>query len=142
MYATLFSSYPKNGKIIFKYQVFGTPEELANYKALQGSFLRYTDDDETKPPLWFTPTCTGKRVELKVSSKGKIYPDNGELNALQSLAQHLQGPIGDALGAELAKQLLAEMRGAGKSQPATTTAPVTAEAEQAPEQPAEPADTF
>ncbi len=137
MNGTLIGSYPKNGKTIFKYAVKGTAEEIENFKALQGQFLRFQDDDATKAPLWFTPTCTGKFVELKVSAKGTVFPDNGQLNALKSLANHMQGPIGDAIGAELAKKLIAEMQ----FTQATQSAPVQDKPEPLAQQD-EPVDKF
>ena len=54
MKATYLRQYvkPETGNTVYVYTVDGTPEELAQYKSVQGS--NYIEDRETGSVLWFT----------------------------------------------------------------------------------------
>src|ERR1700760_4787450 len=63
--------YKKNDKLVFRYNVSGTPEALAEYKRIQGEF--YREDSLTKTPLFFTPRGIGNEGVIKVTSDGKDF---------------------------------------------------------------------
>lgn len=106
-------SYRKQGTgtLVFRYKVTGSEAELQAFKDAQGEFYR---EDEDKTPLWFSSRNCGKRTELCVSSKGKIFADMSELDAAANLAAQYGGNFGQELARLAASQLF------GKSQPSAT----------------------
>lgn len=72
------------GSLTFVYDVSGTPEELAAYKATKKEFYR---ENEAKAPLFFTQTFAGKECDMKASAKtGNFYPEINELAVLAEAA--------------------------------------------------------
>jgi hypothetical protein len=110
-------SYPKGDKTQFVYTVDGTPEEIAKYKALQGTFLR--EDDATGKPLYFTSQAvTGDTGTLKFNTKGDgVYVDRSAIAKQNSLVAQYPGKIGDALASQIASEIL------GGKKPVVATAP-------------------
>lgn len=97
------------GRMVFRYKVSGTKDELKAYKQAQGgdgpkSNYRETDDGK-KTPLWFTVNVLPKQVTLGISrNSGKVFADNSELQRLQLLSEqypNLAPEINKQMGAIL-----------------------------------------
>jgi hypothetical protein len=86
MKATSIRQYRKRetGKMVFVYQVSGTPEELAAYKTAKGE--HYREDKDTKAILMFSNRYTGKSVDLIKTEKGDYVPDTTEFDQLANLS--------------------------------------------------------
>ena len=95
----------KNGNRTFRYAVTGTPEQLAAFKEAMGEF--YLVDETTGEVIWRTTRYAGEEVKLEISRNGRVYVDNSEIEKLKSLAAQHDGPVGDAIAAQIAKQLIA-----------------------------------
>jgi hypothetical protein len=112
------SSYrSQKGNTTFRYEVSGTPEQIEEYKAVQGEFFR--EDTTTGKPLWFTTRFCGNSGTLILAGKegAKRYvPDMSAFEKADSLAKQ----FGGSLGNELAKHAAAELLG-------TKPAPVPAD---------------
>lgn len=96
----------RNGNVVFRYKVSGSPESMQAYADAQGSFL--TIDDVTGDTLWFTTRFAGDRATVVVTDKGKIYADMTEFHKQASLAKQ----FGGNLGQELAKVAASKLTGA------------------------------
>ena len=71
--------------LVFRYIVTGTPEELADYKAVKGAFVR---EDTQKNILFFTTRGIGQEGQLRKTSDGKDYVvDDTEEAMFASLAK-------------------------------------------------------
>lgn len=81
----------KGGKTIgFKYEVTGSEQEIAQFKAVQGENFR--EDTVTGKPLYFARNgYEGKVVELEIakSSEGvdQVYPKTSRLQTLKKLIE-------------------------------------------------------
>lgn len=86
MKATSIRQYRKRetGKMVFVYNVTGTPEEMAEYKKAKGDF--YREDKDTKQVLMFSNRFTGKSVDLIKTEKGEYVADTTEFDQLANLA--------------------------------------------------------
>lgn len=104
------SSYTRADKTkMFVYLVSGKKDALEAYAEYQGDYKRHQDDDETKPMLYFTKKYAGNTAILDEGENG-WYLNTEEQDKLASLlAQHAGTPMGDALAAQLAAKLLAEV---------------------------------
>lgn len=76
--ATLHGYYRKNGRVIYRFLVNGSKEELAAYEQAQGTNLRTYENPEdandklTGTPLYFSPRPIGKQVDLEITANGKV----------------------------------------------------------------------
>ena len=86
--------------LVFVYNVSGTPEELAAYKASKAE--HYREDTTTKVPLYFTQECIGKEAELIKSAKGQFFPDTSSMDTFASIEKRY--------GTTIAKEKIAEMK--------------------------------
>lgn len=89
----------RNGNTTFVYNVEGTPEELADYKAAKKTF--YREDEKTKTPLFFSTEALGGSAELVKTSKGDFVADRTKERIFKSLE--------DQYGTTQAKEMATEM---------------------------------
>jgi hypothetical protein len=96
-------NYRKLGKngvpfTVFRYTVTGSPEEMEQYKSIQGD--NYRADEKTGKPLWFTTRYISDNVSLIITSgdEPKIVADDADFAKIQSLVQ--------SYGADVAKLVL------------------------------------
>jgi hypothetical protein len=72
---TLHPTSPKyvnaKGNVVFRYNVSGTPEALAEYKLIKGEF--YREDEKTKTPLLFTTRGIGAEGTILKTADNKDY---------------------------------------------------------------------
>jgi hypothetical protein len=112
----------QSGKTVFVYLVSGKAGDLESYKEYCGDNIRHEDDDESKPPLYFTTQFAGESATLAPNQEGnKYYVDRSEDDKINSLIeQHAGSALGVALAQAKAQELINAMR---KSTP--VAAPVT-----------------
>lgn len=107
----------------FRYKVVGTPDELAQFEAVQGVNNVISDEGDT---LWFSRNYVGEQAEL-IFTQGevqRIAVENSENAKLQSLVeQNGDSKIADALAQIAAQRLVAQVF-AGKGVQAPTEPPV------------------
>lgn len=96
----------KKGNDTFVYELSGTPEAIAAYKEAQGENLRHTDDDPSKPCLFFT-TRVGATpvVEIVASRSGNYFIDNSKMKMAANLAAQNGGNLGQAIAAQYASTM-------------------------------------
>jgi len=86
--------YPKNGSAVYRYQVVGTPVEIADYISKQ---TQATYQEGTNIPLLFSHKPLGCECELRLSRDGNQYfPKDDEMLMMVSTAKSL-GASGDGL---------------------------------------------
>ncbi len=98
MKATYQRQYRKSGtgNLVFVYNVSGTPEQLAAFKAAKGAHYK---EDENKVPLFFCTRYAGKVVELReTKDKTNWVADTSELDQMKSLV--------DQYGIDIAMQIM------------------------------------
>jgi len=79
------------GTIGFKYEVTGTAEEIAAYKAAKGTF--YREDEKTGKPLHFAANgYEGQSRELDVTETGVFVKDN-RVSIVKNLIRSTSDPI-------------------------------------------------
>jgi len=93
----------KAGNKVFVYEVTGTQEELAKFKAAQGENYRET---EAGVALWFTTRSVGNSGKLIITTNGKVVPDMSAFDQAASLAKQYGGNLGEELAKAAAAQLL------------------------------------
>lgn len=110
----------KNGQptTVFVYGVTGTDEQVAAYKAAQGTNYRESDAGE---PLWFSTRCVGNSGSLITTQKGTYAPDMSAFDQAASLATQYGGNLGQELAKNAASILFA-----GASAPVSVAAPASA----------------
>lgn len=96
----------KNGHKVFTYEVTGTPEQLAAYKAIQGEYHR--TDLITGRDLFFTTKYFGDSGNLIITTNNRVIPDTSEFDKLASLASQYGGNLGQALANAGAAKLLGQ----------------------------------
>jgi len=103
--ATFDGNYRKKdtGKLMSRYVVSGTKEELEKYAASQGNFLRV---DEKKGPLYFSQDFLGKSVPLGFTQDGRVYADTSEMENAASVAARFGGNLGQAIADAAAAKFL------------------------------------
>jgi hypothetical protein len=106
----------KNGNKVFVYQVTGSKEDLAKFKAAQGENYRET---EAGVALWFTTRSCGNSGKLIITTNGKVVPDMSAFDQAASLAKQFGGNLGE----ELAKIAAAQLLGGANTTPVAVTAP-------------------
>lgn len=126
MKATYLRQYIKQetGNTVYVYTVDGTPEELAQFKSVQGS--NYIEDRETGSVLWFTTKFAMNKCTLMFNQDGtKVFADMSEIDRLTNIANQTGGVV----GVEIAKQVAAMILGnaTGKA--------LTPQAQPAPQEP-------
>jgi len=115
MKGKLFDMYvSKQGNDVFKYEVTGTPEEIAQYKAVYP--VDYTRE-ETGNPIYFSTRNGGKNVELtitkntnKVIIKSNI-GERGLLSVIKDADRSGNTLYAQALATGLAQATIAKMLG-------------------------------
>ena len=111
----------EDGEQKIKYYVFGDAEGLKAFKKAQGEYYWELPDDRKcldgtdapkGTPVWNTVGEKGDIVKLIITSKGQVWADNTKLKRMLSLSQQHAGTnIGNAIDAEIAKQLLGNLSG-------------------------------
>lgn len=100
----------RNNRTFFVYILSGTPEELAQYKAIKGEYYREGDNaskpEEFGKPLWFALDYYGEECIAKISKNNNVYADTSEMRKMASLAKQYGANLGDAIAQQLASQLL------------------------------------
>lgn len=87
------------GKLVFVYELDGTPEQLAEYKKIKGDHHR--EDEKTKKSLFFANRFGGKEVSvIKTKDEKDFTMDTTEMDLLGNLTQQY--------GYEMAKDILAK----------------------------------
>ena len=116
-------SYRKadTGKMMFRYHVTGTKEELKAYAKAQGVHYR-EDDGTTNPedkgkPLFFSNAFVGKTVELGISRKGNVYAKNDELEEMKSAVESVGGDFAQAFANQAAAHVASSFFGRSISAP-------------------------
>lgn len=96
--AKLVGNYRKKvtGKLVFRFQVNGTNDEIQQYKDCMGDNL--VCDDTTGKPLYFTTRYVSDNVKLLITSENKVVVDDTEIAKLQSLV--------DTYGADVARLIM------------------------------------
>lgn len=107
----------KQGNKVFVYEVTGTQDELAKFKAAQGENYRET---EAGVALWFTTRSCGPTGNLIITTNGKVVPDMSAFDNAASLAKQYGGNLGEELAKAAAAQLLGSTQ---SSAPAVVNAP-------------------
>jgi hypothetical protein len=128
MKASYLRQYVKaeTGNTVYVYTVDGTPEELAQYKSVQGS--NYIEDRETGSVLWFTTKFAMNKCTLMFNQDGtKVFADMSEIDRLASLANQTGGAVGEALAQQVASMILGK---AGANVPTPQAQPAQQEPEQ------------
>ena len=74
----------ETGNLVFVYEVNGTPEEVATYKA---SNVKAIEDKDTKKMLFFSTAFVGQTAELVKSEKGNWYAETNELTVLSEASK-------------------------------------------------------
>ena len=133
MKAKLVSNYKsQKGNPVFRYELSGTEAELAQYKALQGENFR--TDEKSGKALFFSTRFHGASCIVNFNKDNtKVYVDSSEMDALNSLATQYAGTAtGDAIAAEIAKKMVAEVAASMKimSSNSVTTVASTTEVEE------------
>ena len=122
--------YPKNGSAVYRYQVIGTPVEIADYISKQTQAVM---KEGTTIPLYFSHKPLGCECELKISRDGlQYFPKDDEMLMTTSTAKSL-GASGDMFLANFLSTRIREMMAYLKRKPAKTEHPQVQESE--PEQP-------
>ena len=116
MKARLLGQYrsSKSGNVVFRYEITGTQSEIEAYKAIQGE--NFKTDEKSGKPLFFTTRFSGVNATLGFNKDNtKVYVDNSEMDAMNSLIeQHKGTALGDALAAEAAKKAIADVAAMAK----------------------------
>lgn len=101
----LLGQYRKQGtgKLVFRYAVTGSKEQLEAYKEAQGENYVETEDGV---PLFFTTRFAGKAGSLIISSNGSVSADMSEFDQAASLIEQFPGPLGQAIAAATAQKLM------------------------------------
>lgn len=93
--AHMISPYDKvdaqgNVKIMWRYEVKGNAEDLADYIESQGTFIRWADPETKTRPLMFTDRFYGLPVNklYKRKSDGQYILDSTAIKAVQSTVKH------------------------------------------------------
>lgn len=74
------------GNVVFRYNITGTPEALAEYKTIKGT--NYREDEKTKVPLFFTTRGIGAEgTILKKSDNTDYVIDDSEESMFASLVK-------------------------------------------------------
>jgi len=74
----------ETSKMVFVYNVTGTPEQLEEYKKSKGEFFR--EDKDTKQVLMFSSRYVGKTCPLIKTEKGEFVHDTTEFDQLANLS--------------------------------------------------------
>lgn len=106
----------------FRYKVVGTPDELAQFEAVQGVNNVVSEAGDN---LWFSRNYVGEQAEL-IFTQGEVQRvavENSEHAKLQSLVeQNGDSKIADALAQIAAQRLVAQVfSGKGTTAPADPT---------------------
>lgn len=119
MKATFISQYYKKetGRVVYRYEISGTKEELAQYEATVGDNLRLSDDNA---PMAFPTRFYGKSVNCFFDANGKFQFDTSKGDQINSLIEQNPGAVGEHLAKEYAKQLLAETLNSTKASVSVT----------------------
>jgi hypothetical protein len=128
MKATYLRQYVKaeTGNTVYVYIVNGTPEELAQFKSVQGS--NYIEDKDTGSALWFTTKYAMNNCTLMFNQSGtKVFADLSEIDRLASLANQTGGAVGEALAQQVASMILGK---AGANVPTPPVQPAQQEPQQ------------
>lgn len=88
---TFISNYrSKGGNVVFVYTISGSTEAKELYREINGDNVRYQDDDENKPMLYFSTVYLGKTNELfKPERSERFIVDNFNQDVLVSQAGNL-----------------------------------------------------
>lgn len=123
MKATYLRQYVKaeTGNTVYVYTVDGTPDELAQFKSVQGS--NYTEDRDTGSVLWFTTKFAMNKCTLMFNQdRTKVFADMSEIDRLTNLANQTGGVVGAELAKAVASMILGKA-GANISAPQAQPAP-------------------
>lgn len=114
MKGKLFDMYvSKNGNDVFKYEVTGTPEELAKFKAVYPvDYVR----EETGNPIFFSTSNGGKNVDLTITAKDKVIiksniGERGLLSVIKQADRSGNSLYAQALAQGLAQATIQKMLG-------------------------------
>lgn len=111
--------YPKNGSAVYRYQVLGTPVELADYISKQTQAVL---QDGTNIPLFFAHKPLGCECELRLSRDGQQYfPQDDEMLMVTSTAKSL-GASGDRFLSDFLSTRIKDMMAYLKRKPSTKVA--------------------
>lgn len=87
------------GKLVFVYELDGTPEQHAEYKKVKGA--NYRENDKSKKPLFFATRLGSKTAEIKLNEEGNDYNlDTTRIDQLASLTVQF--------GLEVAEKMMSE----------------------------------
>lgn len=122
VYSSVYRS--KAGNTTFVYNVSGTPENLEAYKLAQGDYFRV--DDVTGKVLYFTTSWNGEKLDLIITTNGKVITDTSATDKLVAVVNRSSGILQDKLAGLVASHILGGLL--GTAAPAQVAAPATMEA--------------
>lgn len=115
----------QKGNDVFKYEVTGTPEEIAAFKAAYPvDYVR----EETGNPIFFSSVNEGKTVELAITQKtNKVFiksnaAKRGVLSAIKQASRGGNDLFAQAMANKLAEATFAEMYSGSSNSVATKPA--------------------
>lgn len=114
IYASVYRS--KAGNTTFVYNVSGTPENMAAYKAAQGEYFRV--DDLTGQVLYFTTAWNGEKLSLLITTTGKVVTDTSDTDKLVAVVNRSSGILQEKLAGLVAAHILGGLLGTNAAVPA------------------------